>query len=255
MRIYWNVAEHTLSQCVCSSVWGLCCALLCVHPALWKHVLLCFLSSLRCWTKRTFFLLFLGFFCNKPSRNKVTNRIELKDVSYDSQAPFSNILLENKWARANVIELSEEIRSKMTERRRFKGGMKRQQVSQWEKDGCLLSLSFFLSSNGSNLYLICETLAEGIAESLNNETQLLFGATSVFISACSCCLNACVWVKEEFIWVFELNLSCCLGSSLRWDLPNSEYEDTGLAFHEALTKKKKAEHLDFSSRVAPGRSL
>lgn len=143
MRIYWNVAEHTLSQCVCSSVWGLCCALLCVHPALWKHVLLCFLSSLRCWTKRTFFLLFLGFFCNKPSRNKVTNRIELKDVSYDSQAPFSNILLENKWARANVIELSEEIRSKMTERRRFKGGMKRQQVSQWEKDGCLLSLSFF----------------------------------------------------------------------------------------------------------------
>lgn len=60
----------------------------------------------------------------------MTNRIELKDVSYDSQAPFSNILLENKWARANVIELSEEIRSKMTERRRFKGGMKRQQVSQ-----------------------------------------------------------------------------------------------------------------------------
>lgn len=113
------------------------------YTLLCENVLLCFLSSLRCWTKRTFFLLFLGFFCNKPSRNKVTNRIELKDVSYDSQAPFSNILLENKWARANVIELSEEIRSKMTERRRFKGGMKRQQVSQWEKDGCLLSLSFF----------------------------------------------------------------------------------------------------------------
>lgn len=25
-----------------------------------------------------------GRFCKKPSRNKVTNRIELKDVSYDS---------------------------------------------------------------------------------------------------------------------------------------------------------------------------
>lgn len=27
---------------------------------------------------------FVVFFCKKPSRNKVTNRIELKDVSYDS---------------------------------------------------------------------------------------------------------------------------------------------------------------------------
>lgn len=55
----------------------------------------------------------------KPSRNKVTNRIELKDAAYESYTPFSNILFKNKWASANVIELSEEIRLKMTERKRF----------------------------------------------------------------------------------------------------------------------------------------
>lgn len=45
--------------------------------------------------------------------------MELKDVSYDSYTPFSNILSENKWAPANVIELSEGIGSKMTERKKF----------------------------------------------------------------------------------------------------------------------------------------
>ena len=96
-------------MCVCVVLCEVCTVS--VHPVLCKHVLLCFLSLLRRWTKRTF--------CKKPSRNKVTNRIELKDVSDDSQTPFPNILLENKWAPANVIELSEEIRSKMTERKRF----------------------------------------------------------------------------------------------------------------------------------------
>lgn len=122
-----NIHSRSVCAVVCevyavrSYAYTLLCANMC-----------CSVFSLRsdAGQKGRFFLLFLVFFCNKPSRNKVTNRIELKDVSYDSQAPFSNILLENKWARANVIELSEEIRSKMTERRRFKGGMKRQQVSQ-----------------------------------------------------------------------------------------------------------------------------
>lgn len=68
------------------------------------------------------FSLSTQMFCKKPSRNKVTNRIMLKDVSYDSQTPFSNILFKNKWAPANIIELSEEIRLKMTERKR----------SEWE---------------------------------------------------------------------------------------------------------------------------
>lgn len=49
-----------------------------------------------------------------PSRNKVTNRITLKDVSYDSQTLFSKILFKNKWAPASITELSEEIRLKMT---------------------------------------------------------------------------------------------------------------------------------------------
>lgn len=122
-----NIHSRSVCAVVCevyavrSYAYTLLCANMC-----------CSVFSLRsdAGQKGRFFLLFWVFFCNKPSRNKVTNRIELKDVSYDSQAPFSNILLENKWARANVIELSEEIRSKMTERRRFKGGMKRQQVSQ-----------------------------------------------------------------------------------------------------------------------------
>lgn len=65
------------------------------------------------------FSLSTQMFCKKPSRNKVTNRITSKDVSYDSQIPFSNILFKNKWATANIIELSEEIRLKMTERKRF----------------------------------------------------------------------------------------------------------------------------------------
>lgn len=208
-------------------------------PSLCKHVLLCFLSSLRCWTKRTFFCCFGGFFCNKPSRNKVTNKIELKDVSYDSQAPFSNILLGNKWARANVIELSEEIRSKMTERRRFKGGMKRQQVSQWEKDGCLLSFSFFPLFKWEQSLSHMWNISRGNSRIIKqwNPTSLR-GSQRVYFSMLLLPECVCVWVKEEFS-VFELNLSCCLGSSLRWDLPSSEYEDTGLAFHEALTKKKK----------------
>lgn len=60
-----------------------------------------------------------GRLCEQPSRNKVSNRTELKDVSYDSQTPFSNILSENKWALASVIESSEEIGSKMTARKKI----------------------------------------------------------------------------------------------------------------------------------------
>lgn len=60
-----------------------------------------------------------GRLCEQPSRNKVSNRTELKDVSYDSQTPFSNILSENKWALASVIESSEEIGSKTTARKKI----------------------------------------------------------------------------------------------------------------------------------------
>lgn len=106
------------------------------------------------------------------------------------------------------------------------GNGKRQQVSQWEKDECLLSLFVLppsLSSNGSNLCLICKTLAG------NSKVIIQWNQTSIQG-------NQCVYFNTLLTWSMCMSCVCaliCIGS-FGSILPSSEYDDTGLAFHEAF---------------------
>lgn len=80
-----------------------------------------------------------------------------------------------------------------------------------------------LSSNGSNLCLICKTLAG------NSKVIIQWNQTSIQG-------NQCVYFNTPLTWSMCMSCVCafiCIGS-FRSILPSSEYDDTGLAFHEAF---------------------